>query len=397
VLALPGALRFSLSGLVARLPISMVSLGIVLLVTARTGSYTLAGTVSATFILTNAALAVPQARLIDRLGQSRVLPGCVALFAVGLAGTMATVELDLPTPWPHLWAALAGAAQPQIGSCVRARWAVLVPDKVDLRIAYAYESVADELVFMVGPVLVTVLATLVHPLAGLTSAGVAALAGTGALVAQKATEPPVAAPSSTGTRVALDPMPWLLLAPLGGCAVVLGMLLGGAEIATVALSDELGDKALSGLMLAIWATGSLIAGVVTGAVATSASNAARFRWGMLALAVLMVPLPFVHGFWLLGACLFLSGFAVSPTLIAAFAWVEASVPPSRLTEGITLFITGLMVGVAPGAALVGIVVDAAGASAGFWVSVGAGALGAALALSTAVVARERPAPIGSSG
>ena len=77
VLALPGALVFSMSGLVARLPISMVSLGIVLLVSTRTGSYSLAGTVSASYLIANALFAVLQARLIDRLGQSRVLPVAV--------------------------------------------------------------------------------------------------------------------------------------------------------------------------------------------------------------------------------------------------------------------------------------------------------------------------------
>jgi MFS family permease len=102
VLALPGALWFSMSGLLARLPISMVSLGIVLLVSGRTGSYSLAGSISAAYLLSNAAFAVPQARLIDRLGQGRVLPACVGVFALGLAGTMATVELDRPVPWPHL-------------------------------------------------------------------------------------------------------------------------------------------------------------------------------------------------------------------------------------------------------------------------------------------------------
>ena len=74
VLALPGALVFSMSGLVARLPISMVSLGIVLLVSTRTGSYSLAGTVSASYLIASALFSVLQARLIDRLGQSRVLP-----------------------------------------------------------------------------------------------------------------------------------------------------------------------------------------------------------------------------------------------------------------------------------------------------------------------------------
>jgi MFS family permease len=378
VLALPGALGFSMSGLVARLPISMISLGIVLLVSTRTGSYSLAGTVSAAFLVTNAAFAVPQARLIDRLGQSRVLPACVGVFVLGLAGTMATVELDRPAPWPHLCAALSGAAMPQIGSCVRARWSLLVPDKADLRTAFAFEAVADETVFIIGPALVTALA---------------ALLGTAALVAQKRTEPPVAA---RGGRHHDDPMPWRMLAPLVGCAVAMGFMLGGAEVATVAFSDEHGDRALSGLMLALWALGSLLAGLVTGAVQMAATNAARFRWAMLALAVLMVPLPFVHSFLLLAVFLFLAGFAISPTLIASMAWIEESVPQGRLTEGISLFITGLGVGIAPGAAVVGRVVDASGASASFWVTVVAGLLGAALAFTAASVSRRRPGPTGSS-
>src|SRR5215208_3264737 len=132
VLALPGARIFSLGGLVARLPMSMVSLGIVLLVATRTGSYSLAGSVSAAYLVANAAFAVPQARLIDRLGQSRVLPVSVSTFAVGLVATMAVVELDAAPPWPHLCAALAGAAQPQVGSSVRARWSYLVTDKQSL-------------------------------------------------------------------------------------------------------------------------------------------------------------------------------------------------------------------------------------------------------------------------
>jgi MFS family permease len=394
VLALPGALWFSMSGLVARLPISMVSLGIVLLVSGRTGSYSLAGTVSAAFLVTNAVLAVPQARLIDRLGQSRVLPASVGVFALGLAGTMATVELDRPTPWPHLCAALSGAAMPQIGASVRARWTALVPDKSDLRTAFAFESVVDEMVFIIGPALVTVLSTAVHPLAGLISAGLAALVGTAALVAQRATEPTV---TPGHHRQGAGPMPWRMLGPLVACAIAMGFLLGGTEVATVAFSDDLGAKAVSGLLLALWALGSLLAGVVTGAVQTSASNASRFRWGMLALAVLMLPLPFVHGFVLLAACLFLSGFAISPTLIASFAWIEETVPAGRLTEGITFFITGLGAGVAPGAAVVGVVIDAAGVSESFAVTGAVGLLGAALAFLAAAVSGARARPSGSSG
>ena len=171
-----------------------------------------------------------------------------------------------------------------------------------------------------------------------------------------------------------------MLAPLITCAVAMGALLGGAEVATVALSDELGSTSLSGLMLAVWAAGSLVSGVLVGAVPVRAANRTRFRWGMVALGVLMLPLPFAGGFPGLAASLFLAGFAISPTLIAAFAWIEESVPAGRITEGITLFTTGLAVGLAPGAALTGMVVDRSGASTAFWVPAAAGLLGAAVAL-----------------
>ena len=392
VLGLPGALLFSMSGLVARLPISMVSLGIVLLVSTRTGSYSLAGSVTAAYLVATAGFAVLQARLIDRLGQSRVLPVSVGVFAAGLVAMMATVEADGRAPWPHLCAAVAGAAMPQIGSCVRARWSYLVPDKQGLHTAFAFEAVVDETVFIVGPALVTVLATTVHPLAGLGAAVLAALAGTAVLVGQRRTEPP---PSGASRRHPSDPMPWRVLGPLVACAFMMGALLGGAEVATVAFSDEQGAKALSGLMLALWARGSLLSGVATGALHTRAANATRFRWGMLALGLLMVPLPFVDGFVLLAIFLFLSGFAISPTLIASLAWIEESVPAGRLTEGITVFTTGLAAGLAPGAALVGLVVDTAGASASYWVSAAAGLVGALLAFATWRFSAA-PSPSGSS-
>ena len=376
VLTLPGALVFSIGGMVARMPMSMVSLGIVLLVSTRTGSYSLAGAVAASFLVANAVFAIPQARMIDRLGQGRVLPAAALVFGAGLVGLMASIELDYPTPLPHLCAALSGATLPQIGSSVRARWAHLVQDKRDLHTAFAFESVVDETVFIVGPALVVALATIVHPLAGLSCAVIATVVGTAVLAGQRRTEPPATGRSQSDI---VDPMPWRALAPLIACAFTMGALLGGAEVATVAFADEMGTKSMSGLLLAIWAIGSLVSGIVIGAVHLRAPNAVRFRWGMCALGVLMLPLPFVDGFVALGFFLFLSGFAISPTLIASFAWIEEIVPSSRITEGITLFTTGLGAGLAPGAALVGAVVDRSGASSSFWVPAAAGLLGTAIA------------------
>ncbi|HEX6514226.1 MAG TPA: MFS transporter [Nocardioidaceae bacterium] len=388
VLAVPGALVFSLTGLVGRLPISMVSLGIVILVSGRTGSYTLAGGIAAAYLVGNAVLSVPEGRLVDRLGQSVVLPWTILVFTVALSLMVWSVVAGWPTPVPQVLAALGGAALPPIGSCVRARWSHNVPDKKQLQTAFALEAVVDETVFVVGPILVTVVATAIHPLAGLGTAIAAGLIGTLALSAQRSTQPP--AHRSTGRSAPRVPLGWRVLGPLLAAGVTLGVLFGGIEVATVAFADELGAKAASGILLAVYSLGSLLAGVVSGAVRWRASVATRFRRGMAALAVSLVPLPFLSGFPAMGTALFLAGFAIAPTLIAAVAWIEQTVPTRRLTEGITILITGINVGLAPGAAAVGRVVDRFGASASYWVPLAAAAAGALFAATTLLTTRPRP-------
>src|SRR3954447_9852703 len=190
VLSIPGAVAFSFCGLVARLPISMTSLGVVLLVSARTGSYSVAGGVSAAYVAASAVGAVPLARLVDRRGQSVVLGPAVTLSVAALAMLMVAVERGWPTPWAHVFAALSGLAMPNVGAAVRARWAYVVEERSLLDTAFALEAVNDEVVFVVGPALTTFLATSVDPLPGLVAAGAAAFVGTWAFVAQRATSPP---------------------------------------------------------------------------------------------------------------------------------------------------------------------------------------------------------------
>lgn len=387
VLSVPGALAFSATGLVARLPISMVSLGIVLLVSATTGSYSVAGAVAGAYLVGNAAFAVVQGRMTDRFGQSRVLPWTILVFTVALSLMMWAVEAGWPSPLPHALAAVGGAALPQIGSSIRARWSHNVPDKKLLQTAFALEAVVDEAVFMLGPILVTVLATLVHPVLGVGTAVVAGLVGSLALAAQRATEPP--AHRHTTAHGPREPMGWSVLGPLVVSGAMLGVLFGGSEVATVAFAEELGSKAASGPVLAVFALGSLLAGLISGTVHWQSSNASRYRVFTALLALAVLPLPFVHSLWLLGVVLFVAGFGVSPTLIAVIAWIEETVPARRLTEGISIVTTGMYVGIAPGAAVVGAVIDRYGASASFWVPVGAAALGALVALGTLFVPASR--------
>jgi len=379
ILTRPGTALFSATGLVARLPISMVGLGIVLLVEDASGSYALAGAVSAVGLLSNAAFAILQGRLLDRLGQGRVLQVVISVWGVALALLIWSVELDWPIAVTYALAALSGAALPSVGTCVRARWSHRLEDPDELQTAFALEAVADEAVYITGPILVTVLATAVHPAAGLVTALVAGALGTYAFAAQRATEPPVQPRTLAADRAS---MPWGAVIPLTVVFACLGLLFGAAEVTTVAFTEERGTKAYAGVLLALWAAGSLIAGVLTGAVTWRRGPEQRLRWGALGMTVAMLPLGFIDSVVVMGAVLFVAGFAIAPTLIATMSLAERVVPPSRLTEGMAFLQTGIVAGVAPGAALAGVVIDAHGASAAYLVSFGGGvvALLAALAV-----------------
>jgi predicted MFS family arabinose efflux permease len=383
VLSTPGAPAFEVAGLVARLPIATVGLGIVLLVSTRTGSYALAGALSATALVAQAAASPMMARLIDRVGQARVLVPAFAGFTVANVLMVAAVEADLSTPLPHLAAAAVGALEPPIGACVRARWRHALAEGPLLHTAFSLEAVIDEAVFIVGPVIVTILATQVHESAGLLTIAVVATMGGWWLAAQRSTEPPTSR-GSDGAREFAEPMRWPGLVPIIVVGILLGSLFGATEVVTVAFAQEHGHRSATAALLGAWAFGSLIAGLVTGAVPWRSSARTRYRVGSLALTAAMTPLPFIDGLWLLGGVLFVAGFAISPTLVATVSLIDDTVPSRRLTEGITWVTTGLGLGVAAGAAIAGHLIDAHGASAAFWLSTASGALATAVAWTTRI-------------
>ncbi len=376
VLALPGAALFSLTGLVSRLPLSMASLGLVLLVREHGGGYGAAGLVAAAYVAAAAVVAPVHGRLSDRWGQRVVLLLAGAGYAIGMAAVVLAVTRDAAAPLPHLAAAVAGVFTPQTGSLVRARWTHLLrDDRPLLTTAFAIEAVIDEAVFIVGPVLVTFLTLQVADVAGLATAAAAATLGSWALAAQTATEPP-AGGHRTGPRGAMG---WPVLGPVLVAAVGIGVLFGSTEVLVVAFTEAEGERGAAGLVLAVWAAGSLLAGVVVGARPAPADAVVRLRWTVLVLGLLFAPLLLAPTTAWLTAGLFLAGVMISPTMIAATSVVEEYVPPARLTEALTWTSTGLAVGVAPGAAVAGAVVDRFGASAGFAVPLVAGLAAAVVA------------------
>lgn len=389
ILALPGARGFSAAGLLARMPYAMAGLGIVLLVSARTGSYAEAGLVAAVGVLAGAVASPPLAWLIDRYGQTLVMPVAGVGSALGLSLLIVSVESGWPTGWTLAAAAFGSACFPPYGSAVRARWVHAVTDRPMLTTAFALEGVADEVVFMLGPVVATVLATSWHPAAGLAAAIASGLTGGLLLAAQRSTAPPH---SRGSDRVGgTEPLAWSRLGPLCVVALGLGCMFGSVEVVTVAFSEESGNRGYAGWLLGVWATGSMLAGLVLGTLPGPGRPLRRLRVGAAMLAATVAIASLASGPYLLAPLLLLSGVAIAPTVIAATTLAESYSPTARITEGITWMTTGLNVGVAPGAALAGAVVDAWGASPGFVVPVA----GAALAAASGWMIRDFPAsPVG---
>lgn len=174
-------------------------------------------------------------------------------------------------------------------------------------------------------------------------------------------------------------MPWRTMASLTVVCLMLGAFFGSAEVATVAFAEERDAKRYAGVLLGLWALGSLAAGLVTGALTWRVGADVRLRRGTIALTLVMIPMTLLGSVPLMGGALFLAGFAVAPTLIAALTLTEQTVPSARLTEGMAVIHTGLVAGIAPGATLAGVVIDRVGASPAYLVAVGAGLLAAVAA------------------
>jgi predicted MFS family arabinose efflux permease len=286
----------------------------------------------------------------------------------------------------YLVSFIAGGTRPQVGSFVRARWTHLLGRGRALQTAFALEAVGDEVVFIVGPVLVTTLATQFSPYAALGAAGVLGLVGGIWLALLKASDPPGRGKASGAEQA---PLPWLSLMLLSLIGLGLGATLGSAEVVTIAFTAAEGQPGMSGVVLAVWAFGSLLAGLWYGSVPWRAPVERRLLIGCVALAIALSPLPWVPNIVTLGIVLFFAGLTIAPTMVAVTACVEEWVPPQRLTEAITWTVTGILLGVAPGNAAAGHAVDVWGPSRAYWVPVTIGIACALIAAASITFARPK--------
>ena len=368
LLRLPGAGRFAATAATGRVGIAMTGLGLLLLVRERTGSYADAGAVVAAFAVAEALLGPQVARLLDRFGQTRVVPLVVTAHAVAVAGLL------LGAAPPLVLAALAGATIPQLGALSTARWVALLRRRELghlLPAAFSLESLVNALAYLAGPVLVTVLAGAVAPALGTATAAALVVASGLGLALQRGTSP------VPGRSVTRGPGRRPALLRRGFLAVVavdlaLGVHFGASQVSVTAFATERGAPEVAGVLFGLSSAAGLLAGWAYG----------RRRWRTpaprqlavlgAALALACAVLAATTSLPVAGAALLLAGAVVPPVLVLGTVLAESHVPSRSLTQALTWLNSAAAGGSAAATALAGLAVDRGGAGAGFLVSVAAG-------------------------
>lgn len=359
LLRIPGTVQFVVPGVIGRFPMSMLGLGAVLLVTAETGSYGIAGAVSATLAVASAIAGPVLGRCADRFGQRSVLLPSLLVFSVAATGLVLVATTGGPEWLLFPPAAVAGGAAPQIGSMVRRRWTALVGGTPQLNTALSLESALDEAVFVIGPVLATLLAGTVWPGAGVLTAVALALVGGLAFARQRATEPPPSAAvdgRSHGAHAITHRGLWVLIATF----LAVGTIFGTNDLTIVAFAQEHGHKGLAGVLLAVFAFGSLVAGVWYGTVLWKLSLHRRFLVAIAGLTIGTIPVVLAPSIPVMFGAAILLGVAISPSIVSGLGLVERIIPNAVLTEGFAWVSTAMLTGIALGAGIAGHVVDTAG-------------------------------------
>ncbi|MBE6482298.1 MAG: MFS transporter [Actinomyces ruminicola] len=390
ILRRPGALGFSIAGLIARFPMSMVGISTILAIQELYGSYSAAGTVSAANVVAVAVGAPVLARLVDAHGQSRIMLPATVGSAAALIGLAAAAQMRAPLGVLLALSALAGLLAGSFGSLVRSRWTGVLSTPEQVHTAFSLEAAFDEVAFIIGPVLATVLCT--SPALPSTSGWIAAVAlqvGGGLwFFSQRATEPTPHRRTRRrlGTRrrptdsAAHQPVTTPQTAPEAETRPVLrhgavvaviavflasGAMFGANDVAAVAFATELGMKSAAGTVLAAWGVGSFTAALIYGSRPWGRPLWQQFLFGTTALAVGASTLMFAPNLVVLGVLMALTGMAIAPTVTTGNSITQVSVAPAQLTEGLAWVGTAMNIGVSLGSMFGGHAVDAAGSRGGY--------------------------------
>ncbi|MGV9403117.1 MFS transporter [Streptomyces sp. NPDC003667] len=371
------AARLLAGTLVGRLPNATAAIALVLFVRAEGGTYGLAGALAAVYGVANAVGQPVLGRLVDLYGQPRVqLPAAVAS---ALAMTVFAFSGTATLPLACAAVAAAGLFTPPLEGGLRALWPSVLRREEQVHTAYAMDAVAQEVMFTVGPLLVTLCVSLWSERAALLVLN--ALGVLGALCV-------VLSPPSRAWRSAPREAHWLgaLRSPgllvLLGAFLFVGIALGSITVASVPYADEHGGDAVYGWLMAALGLGALIGGAVYGARAWSGPPERRLRVLVALLAVCYLPLTLMPGAAAMVLLSMVSGVFLAPCIACAFIIVDRHAPSGTVTEAFSWLVTTFTVGASVGTGLAGPVVQAGGALWGYAVPGAAGAVSLLVLLAT---------------
>ena len=371
------ATRLLIGTLVGRLPNATAAIAIVLFIRAEGGTYSLAGALAAVYGIANAVGQPLLGRLVDVHGQPRVQLPAAILSALGMT-VFAYWGTD-PLPLAYAAVAAAGLFAPPLEGGLRALWPAVLPKEEQVHTAYAMDAVAQEVMFTVGPLLVTVFVSLWSAPVALLVLNVIGVLGALSVVVS---------PPSRAWRSAPRAAHWLgalrspgLLALLGAFLFV-GMALGSITVASVPYADGHGGDVVYGWLMAAIGLGALLGGTVYGARQWSGAPERRLRVLVGLLAVCYLPLMLMPGAVAMVLLTVLAGVFLAPALACAFIIVDRHAPKGTVTEAFSWLVTTFTVGASVGTGVAGPVVEAGGALWGFAVPGAAGAVSLLVLLAT---------------
>jgi MFS family permease len=366
----PGAKRIASAGFIARLPIAMDALAIILFVQSVDGRYAIAGSLTAVAALVTVISSPLWSKAADHFGQRIVLSTAIPIRIFAIITFISLVMNGAPV-WSWFAAIfLAESASVSIGSMTRRRWAhVLGGNKKDvLSTSYTFESLLDEFIYILGPVITTAVVAAIAPSAGLILGVLFLLVGVPLLISHRNSDPGV-----EHRHVGTKPKSVFRNQKLQAVAIPL-TIAGGAfsavNICVVAFSEERGAKSISGVLLGIWAVGGAVSALINGSITWKISHGARYVGYMVGMALVSLSFPFINNFYVLGLALFLQGLCIAPLLPNGLSLVTDSVSPSQMTQAITLATAGIPLTGSLSSFLSGVVIDNYGASTALWLPFG---------------------------
>lgn len=389
-LTTPGARMTVLASLLARMPIAMVGLTLLLYVQRESGSFATAGLVSAGSLVGVAIGAVAQGRIMDRRGPTGPLLLATGLFVVMVAAGIAAIETHQHAAVLIALGSLIGLTEPMVGSASRAMWTHLVPPGPIRHAAFAYEAISLEVFFILGPALAGILVAAPWAGTGLVFSAACMVVGAIGFALTKVVRGVGAAPASGGSllgALATPGMRTVALAALG-----FGVTVGFVEVAVPAAATKAGHAPMGGVMLAMWSLTSVVFGLYYAARPWPKPMGLRLPVLLGAFALFVAPLSIPSSLLGLALLSLVAGAFITPQATTHSTAIELVAPQGTATEAFGWVVTSVTLGLAAGQSISGWLVEHVGVWSSFLAASVAGMLIALVVLARRHTVVEVPAP-----